>query len=219
MPKISLYAAHVERWRSCTGCALHERRQRVVLYRGAIPCDVLFVGEAPGESEDVLGKPFAGPAGKILDEIIEKAARDVKPLRYGFTNVVACIPKGEDGRKTDEPDDDSVKACSARLVELVTIARPSLIVAVGKLAETRLSPGFKHSIPIPKTRMTKITHPAAILRASYDQREFMARQSVVTLRNALEEMTENITIANPPPKGNAVVSPLSNDEGKTESYF
>ena len=223
MPKISLYAAHAERWRFCTGCALHERRQRVVLYRGAVPCDVLFVGEAPGESEDVLGKPFAGPAGQLLDEQIRAALAGFKtPYRIGYTNLVACIPKGNDGRKFAEPDDTHIKSCSARVVEIVGIAKPRLIVYVGKLAESWLTPGYKHSIKIPETRAAKIIHPAAILRASYDQREFLSRQAIITLRNAVEAMeeeTKDITIPRPLPKPKRVVSPLSNDEGKTESYF
>jgi uracil-DNA glycosylase len=63
----------------------------VVLCRGRLPCDVLFVGEAPGVSEDVLGRPFVGPAGKLLDTIVERALDG--QYDCAMTNLVACIPK------------------------------------------------------------------------------------------------------------------------------
>ncbi len=69
----SRYALHLAKWHDCTACSLHEHRGRMVFARGKIPCDVLFIGEAPGESEDVLGAPFKGPAGKLLDQIVERA--------------------------------------------------------------------------------------------------------------------------------------------------
>ncbi len=61
---------HIADWESCTRCPLHTTRRWVVLGRGTLPCDVLFVGEAPGNSENDIGKPFIGQAGKILDSLI-----------------------------------------------------------------------------------------------------------------------------------------------------
>jgi uracil-DNA glycosylase len=73
MARKTLWSAHVDDWKDCTRCPLHTVRSNVVLARGSIPCDILFVGEAPGRSEDALGKPFVGPAGILLDEMIEDA--------------------------------------------------------------------------------------------------------------------------------------------------
>ena len=65
--------AHKRRWENCRACPLHEGRKKVVLVRGKIPCDALFIGEGPGGNEDSLGSPFVGPAGKLLDRIVEDA--------------------------------------------------------------------------------------------------------------------------------------------------
>lgn len=69
----SRYSLHVENWSDCRACELHLWRRNVVLARGALPCDVLFVGEAPGKSEDAVGAPFVGPAGQLLDAIVAGA--------------------------------------------------------------------------------------------------------------------------------------------------
>lgn len=69
----SPYRLHVERWSAGCGASICPGSHRRCLARGSLPCDVLFVGEAPGESEDVLGEPFRGPAGQLLDEIVRRA--------------------------------------------------------------------------------------------------------------------------------------------------
>lgn len=67
----SPYALHVERWRNGCGAEICEGARKC-LARGSLPADVLFLGEAPGESENVLGRPFVGPAGQLLDHIVER---------------------------------------------------------------------------------------------------------------------------------------------------
>lgn len=166
--------------------------------RGTIPCDILFVGEAPGESEDVLGRPFVGIAGKLLDTIIEqsigaynKAAAEQggHQFSYALTNLVACIPRGEDHKKVGEPDAECIEECKPRLEKLIEIASPKLIVAVGKLAEQYLEPGYKHSVDVRRdiTRIS-ITHPAAILRANPTQKGLMVQRCRVTIVQALEDL-------------------------------
>lgn len=249
---VSLYSSHVERWKDCEGCSLRDRRTRVVLYRGKIPCDVLFIGEAPGESEDVVGVPFVGPAGKLLDAMIQEAfgrltfcawcrrsgrfekqytdgkgkfecdrkhlTGEGETLRVGFTNLVGCIPRGEDGAKVGEPEDESIRACSGRLQEIVEIAKPKLIVQVGRLAETWLTPGFKDSIPMSKVRMVKVTHPAAILRARIDQQGFAKQQCVVTLRNAINDLNDPIPTVSPLPNKKTVKSKPSGKSPPAAKY-
>jgi uracil-DNA glycosylase len=187
MPKLALrvgpWQAHVRAWGGCTRCHLSEVRTEVVLARGDLPCHVLFVGEAPGKSEDCLGKPFVGPAGKLLDDIVEDALAD-RSLRVAFTNLIACIPKDEDGDKL-EPPDESVAACSPRLVELVRMARPCLLVRVGAHAQHYLSPGYRHSIRTGwSCKVLDMLHPAAILRKPAAFQTIEVQRAVVTLRNA-----------------------------------
>src|SRR3990167_6241991 len=84
-------SSYVDRWSSCEMCVLHHKTRTRPMLRGFIPADVLFVGEAPGESEDALGEPFIGPARKLLDFIILKSLTD-NGFRYLIANCVVCTP-------------------------------------------------------------------------------------------------------------------------------
>ena len=165
---------HVENWSGCTRCALSSSRKRVVLARGKLPCDVLFVGEAPGDSEDVLGKPFVGPAGHLLDYMIERAIGG-RDLRIAFTNVIGCIPK-EAGTKANEPPKWAIQECAPRLAEFVAIACPRLTFNVGRISE-------KHG---PKG--VGLVHPAAILRGDPVGQEIVIQRTIVTIRDSVEEV-------------------------------
>lgn len=174
------YQKHKADWKDCTRCPLCEGRSSVVLKRGTIPCAVLFVGEAPGASEDVLGEAFVGPAGHLLDDAINRAC-DGREITRAFTNLVGCIPLGDDGEKTKEPPLEAIKACRPRLVDFTHIARPKMIVLVGKLS-------VKHVVREKCYKYIEITHPAAILRADQSQQLIMFQRVVVTLANAFEEL-------------------------------
>lgn len=156
------FELHVRDWDKCQRCELSQKRTRVVLCRGELPCDILFIGEAPGESENTLGRPFVGPAGKLLDSIVEQAiydpsvfakARELMPglpwyafrdyyqeqtgkdfRAVAFTNLVGCIPREENAKKASEPDGEAITACSPRIIDLVRIGTPKLIVTVGALS-------------------------------------------------------------------------------------
>lgn len=197
------YKSHCERWREGCGAEACSSASRVVFARGTIPCDVLFVGEGPGVSEGVLGVPFVGPAGKLLDRIIKKAIpgyvelnKDgstgpwIPYLRLAFYNIVGCLPPPDESGKAGEPDAKAIKACRPRLTEFVELAKPRLIVTVGALATkhvplatTDLELGGK-----PAFKWASIVHPAAILKASEAQRGMMVQKCVVTLANAIEEL-------------------------------
>lgn len=188
MKSLTVYQRHVERYRDCRGCELCRTRERVVFPRGAVPADIVMVGEAPGESENILGQPFVGPAGQLLDGIVAEAL--VPDVRVAFTNLVLCIPYSPDGvGKTEEPDADHVIACKGRLEEFLWMARPRLVVAVGACAKKWLAQGYKHCVKIPDgARLIDIVHPAAVLRASLAQRGLMHQRAVVQIRQAVEEL-------------------------------
>lgn len=189
----SQFQLHRQKWADCQLCPLCETRTHVVLARGSVPCDVLFIGEAPGLSEDVLGSPFVGPAGKLLDEIIRVSIGDFiwpgvtdendndVPITWGFTNLVACIPRGDDGAKFTEPPEESIKACRQRLDEFIAISQPKLIVRVGTLSQKWLTQSAAD-------HTCNIVHPAAILRADVTQRGLMRQRAAVALRDAVAEM-------------------------------
>jgi uracil-DNA glycosylase family 4 len=177
---MSLWTEHKSKWRDCRLCSLCETRQNVVLARGKIPADVLFIGEAPGDSEDVHGQPFVGPAGHLLNSIISRSIPE--RIRVCFTNLVACIPLGDEGNKTQEPSAESILACRGRLTEFIGIVQPKLVVQVGKLA-TKYDPSTGWRIAI--------VHPAAIIRSELSQRGLMIQRCEIAIRDAVQEMIDD----------------------------
>lgn len=182
------YQKFCEKWSAGCGSTLCHRAMNICLARGSIPCDILMVGEAPGKSEDILGQPFVGPAGHLLDYIIEKALLGIDKT-CAFTNVVGCIPLDEDGSKTEEPAHKDILSCRERLTEFVKLANPKLVVAVGNLAETYAEPA-RMGLDIP---YTTITHPAAMLRANAMQKEMMLRRAIVVISQAIKELSSAVT--------------------------
>jgi len=178
----SVFQQHRTDWVGCTRCELQQGRKQVVLFRGACPCQVLFVGEAPGESEDVVGVPFVGPAGKLLDEIVVHSG--IPKVACGFTNLVACIPRDANRKKVTQPPAIAIKACSERLLECVHICLPQLIVWVGQVAQKHGQKLFDESA-IPQVG---ILHPAAIVRMDVSQRGLAIQRCVVALNDAYEEL-------------------------------
>jgi uracil-DNA glycosylase family 4 len=136
----------------------------------------LFVGEAPGVSEDIFGKPFYGPAGSDLDTLISLGLNDYKPVRVGFTNMVACIPLGEDGKKVNQPPNESVVACGERLQEIVDLCCPQVVVMVGDFAWKHFSKTVYFDRPV---GMYQITHPAGIMRMDSKYDRDMARRRIL----------------------------------------
>lgn len=193
------FQRHQLKWKNCTACSLCEGRRNVVLFRGQIPNDVLMIGEAPGASEDVIGSPFVGPAGRLLDEIIQQAMpievafdelgeeRHEPRFRVGFTNLIACIPLGDDGNKVKEPPEETIKTCFDRLGEIVEICKPKLVVCAGQLPKKWLPKLFGVS-QWTASELITITHPAALLRMDASQYGLAYRQCVVTLADAFREL-------------------------------
>ena len=180
---MSKWKTHKEKWSNCTLCELCETRNKVVLFKGKIPCEILFVGEAPGKSENMLGKPFMGPAGHLLDQMVTKAGLD--DYRRGYTNLVSCIPLDIDGEKLSDPDKEHIKACDDRLTEMIQMCKPKYLVAVGKLAHKFLVDKRKKLKP---GHYTTITHPGAILRADITQKGIQVQRAVATLRDLIDDV-------------------------------
>lgn len=200
---MSAWSNHIEKWQGGCGSSLCTGATKQCFARGKLPCDVLMVGEAPGTSEDLLGRPFCGPAGHLLDKIINQAIETVgtfdDPPRIAFTNLVACIPRSDDGDKFSEPPKEAIKTCAGRLRELVRIAKPKLIVLVGQLAKRHIQGASQFRLDgedeqpewIEDGRFLEfieITHPAAILRADVSSRGLLIQRCVVQLATAFEDL-------------------------------
>lgn len=185
---MSAWTEHVARWRSCTACNLCNQRSNIVLARGQVPCDVLFVGEAPGASEDALGQPFKGPAGHLLDQIVERAVPT--GLRVAFTNLVACYPAEAKRRGDNEPEIGEIKACRPRLYEFIALCKPRLIVCVGRLSSDWI--GHDAFGKVQGAQVVDIVHPAHILsRMPLAQQRFAVDKCVVQIKTSIENVIQS----------------------------
>lgn len=201
---MSAWTDHVAKWRDCQLCPLAQQRTNIVLARGQIPCDVLFIGEAPGGSEDALGQPFKGPAGQLLDrdeesnpgivqrglpchlEWSEVKRRNVwvMDVRLAFCNLVCCYPREAKSRGENEPEHEEIMACRPRLIEFIEIVKPRLVVRVGRLAWDYAEQDAYGRIN--GAAVEDIIHPAAILRREMPmaQKHYAASKCAVQLRSA-----------------------------------
>ncbi len=117
---------------SCAKCRLHEERRQAVFGEGNPAAEVLFVGEAPGAVEDQTGRPFVGPAGQLLDRILN-AAMGLRREDVYIANVNKCRPPGN-----RDPQPDEVAACLPYLTEQIRAIRPRVVVALGRVAAHNL---------------------------------------------------------------------------------
>ena len=150
--------------RACLKCPLARLRHQAVPGEGSSAAELMFVGEAPGEDEDLQGRPFVGRAGHLLDRII--AAMRFRREDVFIANILKCRPPNN-----RDPHQDEVLACSPYLHSQIELIRPRAIVALGKPAANFFSGGSLpisllrgqfldfHGIPVMPTY-----HPAFLLR-------------------------------------------------------
>lgn len=115
----------------CTRCKLHSTRKSIVFGVGDEHAPLMFVGEAPGEQEDKRGEPFVGPAGELLDKMIE--AMGWSRSTVYINNIVCCRPPGN-----RNPQPDEVGACKPFLDARISAIAPRIIVALGRPASNTL---------------------------------------------------------------------------------
>ena len=141
----------------CRRCPLYEQATQAVFGEGPEEADVMFVGEQPGDQEDLQGRPFVGPAGQVLDDVIEKVGIDRR--RVYVTNAVKHFkftPRGK-RRIHQRPDGGEVQACKFWLGLEIGFVRPKVIVALGATAAQSLL--GKTSVTIGKLRGGPIQMP------------------------------------------------------------
>lgn len=149
---------------SCFACELSRTRTNIVIGRGNINAPILFVGEGPGEQEDLQGLPFVGPAGQLLDLLLE--ALMFKQEDYYIANVVKCRPPNN-----RVPNDEETEKCLPFLRNQFSLIRPKIIVCLGSTAAKNI---ISKDIKITQIRGQWIErkgllimptfHPAALLR-------------------------------------------------------
>lgn len=172
----------------CKRCGLHDGRHNVVFGVGNRESDILFVGEGPGEQEDLQGEPFVGPAGKLLDDML--SIIDLDRSNVYIANIVKCRPP-----HNRDPQDDEQDACIGYLRRQVELIQPKMIVCLGRIAARRIiDPEYRitreHGTWVSRSGvwMTAIYHPSALLRDLSKRPETF--EDLMKIRRKLHEVTE-----------------------------
>ena len=158
----------------CENCELCKTRTKCVFGVGNENADILFVGEAPGEQEDLSGTPFVGRAGQLLDKFLY--AVDIKREDVYIANILKCRPP-----KNRDPLPEEEDACIDFLREQVKLIKPKMIVCLGRISAMRLiSPEYRitkeHGKWVKKGQydMTAVYHPSLLLRDASRKDEMLA---------------------------------------------
>jgi uracil-DNA glycosylase len=171
----------------CRGCDLWQRATQTVFGEGDRHAAVFFVGEQPGHEEDLAGRPFVGPAGRLLDDALAEVGIDRR--RTYVTNAVKHFkwePKGK-RRIHAKPSSAEIAACNPWLQAEIGLVRPRVIVCLGATAaQSLLGKQFRVSrergvwVPSPLAPFVMATvHPSAILRAPDDEARRLERARFV----------------------------------------
>ena len=171
----------------CQNCPLGATRTNLVFGVGNENAEVLFIGEGPGEQEDLKGEPFVGRSGQLLDKYMDAIGLDRKKNIY-IANMVKCRPP-----KNRDPQPDEQDACLGWLREQVRLMKPKIIVCVGRIAAQKLiGADFKvtqqHGEFIEKNGvlMMGTFHPAALLRNPNNKPQ--ALEDFLKLRDKIKEV-------------------------------
>jgi len=158
----------------CKNCALSATRTQSVFGKGSFSPTVLFVGEAPGEQEDREGKPFVGPAGKLLDLYLEFIGLEEKD--YYIANILKCRPP-----RNRDPLPEEEEACLPYLREQLKLLQPKILVCLGRIAAKRIiDPDFRITkqrgiwYDLGGLRVMATYHPSALLRDPAKKEEALA---------------------------------------------
>jgi len=198
-PDTMSWSAMREAAKDCDACHLYKRATQTVFGEGPKSATMMLVGEQPGDYEDVAGKPFVGPAGKIMDQALEEAGIDRSQVYV--TNAVKHFkwePRGK-RRIHQKPNSREIAACRPWLEAELRIVKPKLVVAMGATAaQTIFGPGFRVTRERGKVLSSKLAprvlatvHPSSLLRQPDEesrQREY--EHFVSDLRAALRAAGE-----------------------------
>ncbi len=174
----------------CQKCSFSRTRTNLVFGVGNEKAEVMFIGEGPGEQEDLKGEPFVGRSGQLLDLYLDAIDLDRNKNVY-IANIVKCRPP-----QNRDPHEDEQNACIGWLKAQTRLIRPKIIVCLGRIAATKLiSPDFKvtrqHGVFFEKNGfyMMGTFHPSALLRNSTQKPD--AFSDFIALREKITEICEN----------------------------
>jgi DNA polymerase len=170
---------------TCRGCPLYQHATQAVFGEGKADARVMMIGEQPGDSEDLAGKPFVGPAGRVLDAAL--AAAGIPRAEVYVTNVVKHFKFTQRGKRRihDKPTQYEITACRPWLSSELELVAPDIMVVLGATAAQSLlgrtfrvtkERGVERATPLaPHTFAT--VHPASVLRAPDEAQRQIAREA------------------------------------------
>lgn len=171
----------------CTSCGLCRTRNNVVFGVGPKDARIMFIGEGPGEQEDLQGEPFVGPAGKLLDDMM--SIIDLDRTNSYIANIVKCRPP-----RNRDPEEAEQDACIGYLRNQVALIRPKIIVCLGRISAMKLiRPDFRitreHGTWVERGGIwiTAIYHPSALLRDLSKRPETF--EDLLSIRNKMRELS------------------------------
>jgi len=174
--------------KQCNACGLCRGRTNVVFGVGCKEADVMFIGEGPGEQEDIQGEPFVGPAGKLLDTMLEII--DLDRSKVYIANIVKCRPP-----QNRDPQDAEKDACREWLQRQIALVDPKIIVCLGRISATDIiRDDFKISREHGQwfSREGRIYmamyHPSALLRDP--SKRPVAFEDLIELRRGIRALCE-----------------------------
>jgi DNA polymerase len=172
---------------ACRACDLWENATQTVFGEGAARARMMLVGEQPGDKEDIEGKPFVGPAGRILDQALEAAGIDRS--RVYVTNAVKHFRFTRRGKRRlhEKPNAQQVRACRPWLEAELAVVKPHIVVLLGATAaQSVMGLAFRVSrqrgevMPSPLgVPVLATVHPSSILRATDDASRKAALESFI----------------------------------------
>lgn len=164
---------------SCHKCPLGDTRTNLVFGTGNEKAKLMFIGEAPGEKEDLSGIPFVGAAGKLLDRFLE--AVDISRDDVYIANILKCRPP-----KNRDPLPAEEDACIEYLNEQIRIINPTVIVCLGRISAMRLiKPDFKitkeHGLWFERDgkQICAVYHPSALLRDPHKKEDMLRDMKMI----------------------------------------
>ena len=184
----------MERWETlktecagCHRCELGNTRTNLVFGVGNESADIMFIGEGPGEQEDLQGEPFVGPAGKLLDDML--CIIDVnRTANCYIANIVKCRPP-----QNRDPMETEQDACIGYLENQIALIKPKIIVCLGRIAAMRLIRSDyritrEHGQWVEKDGVwyTAIYHPSALLRDATKRPETF--DDLLSIRGKMREL-------------------------------
>jgi len=216
----ALLSAIAAEARACTRCPLHIGRTQAVPGEGNPLSDVLLVGEGPGAREDATGRPFVGPAGQLLDELLQSIgwARE----HVFIANVVKCRPPGN-----RDPESGEINACRPYLDRQEAALDPAVIVTLGRHSLRRYLPDARIGEAHGRLRRSgsrfvfPMYHPAAALHQSSLRETLFADMrglpaALLAAREAIEaERTESVQAISPDPAPPAPTAEIDDAEQMT----